>query len=803
MKEIFTMWFPSWLRALIPNSALPAARRIRRRSPCRKPAARRLHLESLEDRCCPSTYAITDLGTLGGASSWANAINNAGQVVGNAQTAGGSYHPFLYSSGVLTDLGILPGFANSGALAINDFGQVAVSAGSADTTVNGAFLWQSSTGLTPLGNLGSSYTVPHALNNATTAHAVQVVGEGQTPGDVVRHAWIWQNGVMTDLNTLIPPGSGWVLTKATGINDNQQIAGWGKINGQTHAFLWQVGGGVPTDLGVLPGGTESVANAINKTGQAAGASDGHAALWTSTGISDLGTRPKDVGSQALALNNLSQVQVVGYSLAASGVNQHAVLWQNGNVVDLTKQIGSNSGWAQLTYAYGVNDAGRIAGQGIGPSGNHAFLLTPTSGGKKLLAASTTAPGAETLRPAQARLPGTIPIYVFSTIDDPGGVNGSSAFGINSGGQITGSYFDGDFHAHGFLRSGGQYTTLDASPTAFATQANGINASGWIVGSYQDRDGFHGFLLAGGRYTPIDVPHGTFFSEAVGINAPGQIVGAYGDSNLVIHGYVLSGDRYTPIDHPNAGTGVIQGTYAFGINAAGSIVGSYVDANDGIHGFLLSGHRFFPIDEPNATTDSFAGTFVEGINDRGQIVGSYTDANFNTHGFLLSGGQYTTLDDPNAAFGTHATGIDDSGNIVGSYTDANFVEHAFLATLTHGHSLLAAAGNPDPGSAGSRSNALPATGPLALAGITRSLFRIETASPGAYSGRGFGRTPTGETSDDPPAPGTLGGNQARGQDLGHRGPVLSQVGRSAVKHTSRAGEILVTGDADIAAVVIMP
>jgi hypothetical protein len=43
----------------------------------RKPAAARLHLEPLEDRCCPSTtYSITDLGTLGGANSQANAINS-------------------------------------------------------------------------------------------------------------------------------------------------------------------------------------------------------------------------------------------------------------------------------------------------------------------------------------------------------------------------------------------------------------------------------------------------------------------------------------------------------------------------------------------------------------------------------------------------------------------------------------------------------------------------------------------------------------------------------------------------------
>ncbi len=42
---------------------------------------------------------------------------------------------------------------------------------------------------------------------------------------------------MTDLNTLIPPNSGWILTEARGINDAGQITGTGTINGETHAFL--------------------------------------------------------------------------------------------------------------------------------------------------------------------------------------------------------------------------------------------------------------------------------------------------------------------------------------------------------------------------------------------------------------------------------------------------------------------------------------------------------------------------------------------------------------------------------------
>jgi len=42
---------------------------------------------------------------------------------------------------------------------------------------------------------------------------------------------------MKDLNRLIPSGSGWVLSEATGINDAGQIVGSGTVHGQQHAFL--------------------------------------------------------------------------------------------------------------------------------------------------------------------------------------------------------------------------------------------------------------------------------------------------------------------------------------------------------------------------------------------------------------------------------------------------------------------------------------------------------------------------------------------------------------------------------------
>jgi probable HAF family extracellular repeat protein len=50
---------------------------------------------------------MTDLGTLGGTTSAANGLNAVGQVVGLSATTSGDQHAFLYSGGIMTDLGTL------------------------------------------------------------------------------------------------------------------------------------------------------------------------------------------------------------------------------------------------------------------------------------------------------------------------------------------------------------------------------------------------------------------------------------------------------------------------------------------------------------------------------------------------------------------------------------------------------------------------------------------------------------------------------------------------------------------------
>ena len=104
-------------------------------------------------------------------------------------------------------------------------------------TVNHAFLWQRRTGMIDLGTLpGYPNSIALGINNQG-----QVVGGASDDPFLGGNstAFLWQNGVMTDLNTLIPSGSPLFLWWATGINSRGQIAGQAVVvsTGEWHAFL--------------------------------------------------------------------------------------------------------------------------------------------------------------------------------------------------------------------------------------------------------------------------------------------------------------------------------------------------------------------------------------------------------------------------------------------------------------------------------------------------------------------------------------------------------------------------------------
>src|SRR5215831_8027713 len=97
----------------------------------------------------------------------------------------------------------------------------------------------------------------------------------------------------------------------------------------------------------------------------------------------------------------------------------------------------------------------------------------------------------------------MPVYTFTTLDDPLAAFGTTAFGINDAGQIVGAYTDANRHGHGFLYSGGTFTNLDDPLGTFGTFAFGINNAGQIVGYYIDASSnTHGFLYNPNSSTPF-------------------------------------------------------------------------------------------------------------------------------------------------------------------------------------------------------------------------------------------------------------------------------------------------------------
>ena len=318
------------------------------------------------------TYTVIDLGTLpGGNSSYANGINNRGEVVGYASFSSPTFsqHPFLFSGGAMIDLGTLGGF-QSVALGINNSGQVAGISDSASGPDH-AFL-NSAGSMIDLGTLpGESSSGASSINNNG-----QVVGYSQTEFGF-QFAILYTDGSMIDLGTL--PGGG--ASYAYGINNTGRIVGQAYAVSDVglvgHAFLYSDGRMI--DLGTL-GGFWSSAFGINDSGQVVGQADSatgnqyqHAFLYRGGNMLDLGTLPVPfVESTALGINNSGQI--VGYSDNAAGL-KHAFLYDGGNMTDLNNLVTLPAG-VYLMQATGINDPGQIIANG---NNGHAYLLTPEIG----------------------------------------------------------------------------------------------------------------------------------------------------------------------------------------------------------------------------------------------------------------------------------------------------------------------------------------------------------------------------------------------------------------------------------------
>ena len=313
-----------------------------------------------------------------------------------------------------------------------------------------------------------------------------VTGDANLAGDQNEHAFLWRNGVMTDLGTLgglnssvpspVKDDSGFVV----GVAQTAMVDPLGEVWGTTfvctsvvcqgsqnllRGFLWQ--NGVMIALPTL-GGNNNGALGANNLGQIVGAAetanrdpncvppqvlDFEAVVWGPKPgqIEVLPKLPGDTVAAASAIND--QGDVVGASGPCqfpAPVFRHAVLWQHDTVTDL-----GSLGGAVLNAANAINDLGQVVGQSDlpGDAATHAFLWQ--NGVMTDL--------------------GTLP-----------GDSNSIANDINDKGQVVGISCDVNFNCRPFLWDDGVMTDLNTlippNSSLYLTYGSGINDRGEITGS---------------------------------------------------------------------------------------------------------------------------------------------------------------------------------------------------------------------------------------------------------------------------------------------------------------------------------
>jgi probable HAF family extracellular repeat protein len=286
----------------------------------------------------PDSCKMIDLGSLGGGTARATAINDFGLVVGHSANSQGMTRAFAYSQGVMSDMGG-PSTSNERALSVNNAGHAA---GSEDTPGSdpGSAVLYTSQGLQYL----PSFQGKHVLAATGINEYDELVGFQILPGEIA--------GLIHYPNLTQPPNYGWYRINAVAANPR-----------------------IPAlDLGIQP---RAINRADYVTG-AAGIGVMHAFLSKHFFQTiDLGTlNPSDPGVTSVGMGLDSANRVVGFSEKVPSGGPVAFLHDGSTMIDLNTRLVNPAGW-ELMSANAINDNGWIVGTGRYNGQQVAVVLVPT------------------------------------------------------------------------------------------------------------------------------------------------------------------------------------------------------------------------------------------------------------------------------------------------------------------------------------------------------------------------------------------------------------------------------------------
>jgi probable HAF family extracellular repeat protein len=270
--------------------------------------------------------SILRLGTLGGRSSEALAVDEEGRIVGTSRGEDHKDHGFLWEGGRMRDLAPI-----ERGVGIDGPGRILGNRSSPAPAVQQAFLWVDGE-VSSLGSLGvDEFVVADAMNAGG-----QAVGSAGVFGPNMErriHPFLWEDGRMRDLT---PDAVGY--NGAGDISDAGHVVGaLMRSDAEAHAFIWK--DGRLQDLGTFGGRSASavavddrgrfVVNVVVREGDPP--REGRALLVDGDRVIDLGKlRDDDRKTEAHAMNN--QGTVVGES------GERAFVWEDGTMRKLPSPV---------------------------------------------------------------------------------------------------------------------------------------------------------------------------------------------------------------------------------------------------------------------------------------------------------------------------------------------------------------------------------------------------------------------------------------------------------------------------------
>jgi len=313
-----------------------------------------------------------------------------------------------------------------------------------------------------------------------------------------------------------------------GVSHGGIAVGRSRRAGGSQAFTWTLNGGI-VGLPNLAGRSHAVSNSANDSGVVVGTAattlfgtSRLPVMWQNGAVSQLPLPPGETLGDANSVN----ASIVAVGSVDAGISQRGVIYSGGNATVITQTTPTGSFF--LT-AFGVNDSGRVVGQGIDP--NNA-----------------------------ARNVGIVFDIGQNAAFEVGallGFNGALAFGVSNTGYVVGSSMLNQGSGLPFIWSdqGGMVAVPLATGTSEGS-ARGVNSAGWVVGN--DSSAFSIPFLYDGtntyRLADLIPPNSGWdlsmntSSSADGISDDGIIVGT-GVYNGEVHAFAMVIASPTPPPSP--------------------------------------------------------------------------------------------------------------------------------------------------------------------------------------------------------------------------------------------------------------